>query len=56
MQIPVINEIYLYLGFICVIVAFFFYFRSRKRRKKELEHRRSLSERFRRKNKENEVV
>lgn len=56
MQIPVINEIYLYVAFFCVIVAFFFYYRARKRRKKELEHRRSLSDRFRRKNKKNKVV
>ncbi len=56
MQIPIINEVYLYIGFICVIVAFFFYFRAQKRRKKELDHRRSLSERFRRKSKENKII
>ena len=56
MEIPLSHEIYLYLAIFCVIVAFILYNRSRKRRKKELEHRRSLSDRLRGKNKKNKVI
>lgn len=56
MKIPLSHEIYLYLAFICLFVAFFLYNRSIQRRKKELDQRRSLSDRFRRKRKEEKVI
>ncbi|WP_209309982.1 hypothetical protein [Salinimicrobium oceani] len=47
------NELFLYLALFCVGVSFFYWLRSIKRRKKELEWRRSLSDKFRKKFKRN---
>lgn len=46
MAISFFDNIFLYLALLSVCVSFYFYLRSRKRRKKELEFRRSLSEKF----------
>ncbi|MHA6279825.1 hypothetical protein ACXYMT_06555 [Salinimicrobium sp. CAU 1759] len=47
------NEIFLYLALFCVGVSFFYWLRSIKRRKKELEWRRSLSDKIKKKFKRN---
>lgn len=47
------NEIFLYLALFCVCVSFFYWLRSIKRRKKELEWRRSLSDKIKKKFKRN---